>query len=416
MAHQKSAKSINEPNLLSRIEKTSLEFKKIYKSKHDVIVRSPGRAEIIGNHTDYNEGYALAGCISQSILAFSRKRLDNQVNVHSKMFGETNSFQISGNIKKDNIERWSNYARGVVQNLVNNNYDIGGADILIDSTIPATGVSSSAAFELAIAFTLCGLYNQEIALEKISTLCKEAENKYVGTPCGFLDQGAITFGKKDNLILFDFLPKGILPVSKIDLINIDLSKENASFILISDKDVKHELGNSGYPARRKMCEDSLAFWEKKLGIKVPSLRYVTCDDFEKYKSELKEINPTMKKRVEHVIYENKRVLTFVELIKINRIKEAGEILTKSGESALKLYELDEKTPELTFLFNQGHKIKGNLGFRNMGGGFNATALALVKNDYLSYFQEKLNNLYKSKFKRDLTFVKFNITDGIKFIY
>lgn len=406
--------NINEPDLTSRVNKLATTFTDIFGSKHETIVRSPGRAEIIGNHTDYNEGYALSACISRSILALSKKRKDKQINVVSTMFqNQKVSFEISDNIPKDTKNTWTNFIRGVIQTLMKNGYEFDGADILFDSTIPSTGVSSSAALELATAFSL--LAEQEIDRKKIALMCKLAENEYVESPCGFLDQGTIAFGAKDKMVLFDFMPQTDSPVSKIELINADFSSSNASFVVISDKTVKRELGSSGYPARRKMCEDSLSFWEQKLGRHIPSLRYVTAEDFESYRDELEAFNTTMRKRVEHVIYENQRVLKFIELLKNKEIKYAGKLLTEAGKSALELYELDEKTPELTFLFNTGKEIDGVLGFRNMGGGFNATTLALVDNDYSGTFQTELYNRYTSEFDGELNFVKFEITDGVNFI-
>ncbi len=397
-----------------RLVNLKKQFKQLYGSGADVVIRSPGRAEIIGNHTDYNHGFALSACISNSFIALFKKRKDDNFRIFSTNFSKTKPLAFNlDEIQKDEINGWVNYAKGVIKSLLDQGYKItNGADILIDSDIPVgAGVSSSAAYELAIAFGMGNLNKFKINPMKIALLCQQAENKFVNSPCGFLDQGSIAFGKAGKMVFMDFKPKDGAPVSSVRLIPSDLGK-NCCFVVAVDKTVKRELGTSGYPARRKMCEESLLFWNKTLNKKVTALRDVTTVDFKKYSNDLNKWNPVMRKRVEHVVYENERVLEAIRALRKKDIKKFGMLLTESGKSALSLFELDEKTPELTFLFNEGQKMPGVIGIRNMGGGFSAVILALVENKKMADFQKHLSAKYKQKFGGKLEFIEFKATGGV----
>lgn len=408
----------DEPDLEKRIKVLKKQFHASYKTREDLIVRSPGRAEIIGNHTDYNQGFALSACISKSFLVLFKKRDDKYVQIYSNNYPTKRPVIFSKDklIKKDSKQTWTNYARGVIQELCKRYGNQRGADILIDSNVPiGTGVSTSAALELAIAYGFLTLSKQKVDRLTLALLCQKVENNYVGTPCGFLDQGTIAFGKSGKLIFLDFLAKENSPVSKISLTPANLEKFHVSFVVVVDKTAKRELGASGYPARRKMCEDSLSFWARVLNKKITSLRNVTVKDFEKYQDRLNNKDELMRKRVEHIVYENERVLDAKNALKQEDIAKFGNLLTESGKSALSLYELDERTPELTFLFEYGRTLEGVIGIRNMGGGFSATILALVKKKKLPFFKRKLNLSYQKKFGRDLEFIEFKVTGGVSIL-
>jgi len=404
---------LSEPDLDKRIKNLEKTFKELYKAPPELIVRAPGRAEIVGNHTDYNNGFTLSACISKSMLLFFRKRKDKLIRVFSNKFPTPQPlvFKVSTRAKKRS-NCYSNYLKGVIKELISLGIQVSGTDILIGSNIPlGSGVSSSAALEVSTALGFLHLSSQKIDSLTVAALCQRAENTFVGSPCGFLDQGTIVFGKKERLIFMDYMPRDKYPVSRINLIPTVFAKHQASFIVVVDKESKRQLGSSGYPARRKMCEGSLPFWSTKLEKKIRSLREIDAKIFTRYKGELKKINTTMCKRVEHIVYENQRVLNSVKALKRGNIKHFGKLLTSSGGSALRLYELDEKTPELTFLYNQGKKINGVLGIRNMGGGFAATTLALVEDSEFENFKKKLDQLYKRRFNKDLDFIKFKVTEG-----
>jgi galactokinase len=315
-----SAPDINtkvEADLAQRLDAQKKKFSEIFKTEVATISRAPGRAEILGCHTDYNYGYALAAGIGRSTLCLLSKRDDKKIAVYSTAFPNESikEFDLE-TITREEGTVWTNYIKSVIFELQKAGYSIGGANILIDSTVPKSGgVSSSAALELAIAFGMLALYKQEIDRTKVALLCKTAENSdMVRSPCGFLDQGASAFAQQDGMVFLDFLPKGDSPVSRIDVIPAHFPIA-ASFVIPVDPTLERQLGESGYVVRRKMCEDSLPFWSEVLKKDVKSLRDVTIADFEAHKDELEKKNPEMRKRVEHIVRENQRVLDAVEALK-----------------------------------------------------------------------------------------------------
>lgn len=405
-------------NTSTRIQGAQTLFKKLFGTNLTVVSRAPGRAEILGCHTDYNSGFALAAGITRDTLCAASKRDDNTVSAYSTSFPDSKpiSFDINSIIRNEKTT-WINYIAAVVRELKQSGYAIGGANILIESTVPKSGgVSSSAALELAVAFAILKLYNQSIDRTRVALLCKTAENSdLVKSPCGFLDQGASAFAKKDAMVLLDFLPKGESPVSNIEVIPSQFPIP-ASFIIPVDPTLERQLGETGYVVRRKMCEDSLPFWTTALGRPVKSLRDVSIDDFNKHSDELEKKNSVMRKRVEHIVTENKRVLDAVEALKKQDIVRFGQLLTEAGKSSLELYELDENTPQLTFLVTTGRNLPGVLGMRNMGGGFSAIGLALVKNEAIDKFKKAISDAYHTRFDRSLDFIEFTPSEGAEVLY
>lgn len=367
----------------SRLAELKSKFTQIYGGEAEVVVNSPGRAEIIGNHTDYNLGYALGCAINQSTLGLFAKRNDQQV-----IFRSTNS-ALAG----------EKYCRAVVAELKSNSYNLTGADILVDTNFSTSGgLSSSAALELCLAYGLLALSGFQPDPAKIAPLCQQAENSdLVQSPCGFLDQAVIAFSQAKQTVLLDFLP----PV-KPQLVKAGLP--GCALVVAMDKSVKRVLGESGYPARRKSCELAA----KTLG--VASLREISSADFETKKGQLDEVT---RNRAEHIVYENQRVLDAVAALENNNIVKFGQLLNQSGKSALDLYDLAENTPELRLLMESAQTLDGVLGARNMGGGFSAIILALVKNDHLPQFKQNLQAKYSAKFSGRLEFVPFTPADGVK---
>ncbi len=407
-----------KPEPHTRIAVGKKKFQDLFGALPEVVSRAPGRAEILGCHTDYNYGFALAAGISRDTFCFINKRSDKKICVYSSAFPteKPTEFSLTG-VTRDESVTWTNYIRAVVKELLKAKYAVYGANILIDSTVPKSGgVSSSAALEVAVALALLTLYKQPIDRIRVALLCKTAENSpIVKSPCGFLDQGSVTFAKKDAMVLLDFLPRGNSPVSDIKVIPSKFPIP-ASFIIPVDPTLERQLGETGYVARRKMCEESLPFWAKVLGKKVGSLRDVTLKEFVAHRNELQRKNPVMRKRVEHIITENVRVLDAIKALKNKDVVTFGKLLTEAGKSSLELYELDENTPQLTFLVTKGRELPGVLGMRNMGGGFSAIALALVINRSLPSFKKTLAALYHTQFHRVLEFIEFTPSEGAEIVY
>ncbi len=380
---------------MHNVEQAKQTFESLYGKDPDVISQAPGRAEIIGNHTDYNSGYALSAAIARKTVTLLAKRDDRMISVASAGYAEEPEEFSLDNMQKGEHGNWLNYIKGVLLEVIKVKTDLSGMDILIDSDVPSSGgVSSSAALELSLATGILQLNGIEIDPVKKAHMCQKAENgDLIGIPCGFLDQASSGLCQKNHLLFLDFQPKGDMPISGMKQIPADLGAYDMTFVVIVDKDVKRNLGTSGYPARRSMCEKSVPILADMLRKEVRSLRDVRVDEFTGVRDKLEEMDHEMRMRVEHIVYENQRVLDAVQALEKGEMERFGEILTASGKSALELYELDAETPELTKLVTEGRKIEGVVGMRNMGGGFSAIALALVKNDHMDSFQEKLNQAY-----------------------
>jgi galactokinase len=378
-----------------RKNRASQAFTRIYGTEPEVISQAPGRAEIIGNHTDYNSGYALSAAIARMTVSAISKRDDRMIHVFSEGYSsEPLIFSIDNMIKGEH-GNWLNYVKGVIHEIMKHSDKVTGMNILIDSDVPSSGgVSSSAALELSLSTAMLQLFGISMDPVKKAHMCQQAENgDLIGIPCGFLDQASSGLTKKDHLLFLDFLPSGDMPISDMKHIPVDLTKYDMSFVVIVDKDVKRNLGTSGYPARRAQCEKSVPILSKMLNRELRALRDVSVDEFTRVRDELEKIDPEMRMRVEHIVYENQRVLDAVKALETGEIETFGEILTASGKSALELYELDAETPELTKLVTEGRKIDGVVGMRNMGGGFSAIALALVRNSEMESFKKSLDTAY-----------------------
>jgi len=392
-----------------RVSHAKQTFFSTFKTEPLIISQAPGRAEIIGNHTDYNNGYALSAGINRKTITLLGKREDRFVHVYSTTFSKEPSIFSLDQIEKGAHGDWLNYIKGVIGELMKVSNTITGMNILIDSDVPSSGgVSSSAALELSLSTGILALLGVEMDAVEKSHMCQKAENgSLVEVPCGFLDQASSGLTKKDHLLFLDFLPSHDMPVSELRQIPVDLTKHNMSFVVIVDKEVKRNLGTSGYPARRAQCERSVPILAEMLERELKSLRDVTVSDFESKRIELEKIDPEMRKRVQHIVYENQRVLDAVEALEKGEIERFGAILTASGKSALELYELDAQTPELTKLVTEGRNIEGVVGMRNMGGGFSAIALALVRNERMESFKKELDSAYGP----GLEYLPFTPADG-----
>lgn len=382
-----------------------------------IITQAPGRAEIIGNHTDYNHGFALSAAIDKFTTAEVSARSDSYVYAFSDTFYKKPVRFSVKNLKKDK-NHWTNYVKALIEELNQKRLIDKGFNLHVTSSVPSSGgVSSSAALELSVGLALTKLYDIKLSKIDLAYLCQKAENgPLVSSPCGFLDQATSALAKKNSLLYLDFLPKKGIPVSKYEYIPIDLDKNDISFLIVVDKKIKRNLGESGYPERRKMCERSLPILSKLLKRKIKSLRDVSVAEFEKYRKNLEKVDRKMRMRVEHVVWENQRVLDAVEALRKKDIKLFGELLTRSGKSALELYELDEKTPELTYLLQKARNMAGVLGARNMGGGFSVNILVLIKNSSIEEFKNKLTLQYAITYHRELDFIIFHPEKGAKMCY
>ncbi len=393
-----------ETDLADRIKIGQQRFSDFYGREAVLVGRSPGRAEVIGSHVDYEEGVVIGCAINRSTLAFVAKRDDKKIRIRSNSYpDEEIVFDIDA-IRKDQKHKWVNYAQAVVKELMKAGVKIDGADILIDSNVPETGgVSSSAAYELALASALVNLSEAQIEPTEVARLCKKAENsRLVRSPCGFLDQATSALSRAGSLLFMNFKPEADLPISEVKTIDLDLKEAGYSFVIVTDpaREERRNLGESGYPARKESCRQARVIFSELLGRNINSLSEVTVEEFNQYWGQLEAKGGTVvRKRAQHVIFEINRVYQAVEALGKGDIKRFGQLMTESGRSALERYELDQETPTLRFLVRimQILSQHGVIGARNMGGGFCPTGIMLVRNENLKQVTDYLNQSYSTQF-------------------
>lgn len=353
----------------------------------DIEVSSPGRINLIGEHTDYNKGYVLPAAIDKTINFKLRKNAsENRCRISSKGYGDALVVDLD-NISKSVIA-WENYNLGVLHELTKRTDKLRGFDCVIDSHLPiGSGVSSSAALECGLAFGLNELF--QLGLEKwdIIKLSQRAEHNYVGTKCGVMDQFASVMGKKGHVMLLD--------CKTLDFEYLPLSIEPYRLLLLNTN-VSHNLAMSEYNLRRQECEQGLSFVQKHFHAGT-SLRRVTKNMLRHCKNEM---GTTIYNRCSYVIEENERVLKAVEAIRENNLKKVGELMYETHEGLSKKYEVS--CPELDFLIDFSQEYDEVLGARMMGGGFGGCTLNVIHTNVVETFIKVASEAYKKEFNIELS--------------
>lgn len=378
MANHLAEPSITEAKQAVSKQHIETIFKEKYNTK-PLVVRSPGRVNLIGEHTDYNEGFVLPAAIDKEILVAISQREDNEIHIFSMDLDDTYSGNLNELKKSD--KGWPNYILGVVDQLIKGGYRISGFNCVFGGNIPiGAGMSSSAALECATIFCLDQLY--KLAIDKIQLVkyAQAAENQFVGVQVGIMDQFISMFGKKNQVFKLDCR---------------DLSYEYFPFelkgikIVLLDTQVKHSLGSSEYNTRRQQCEAGVQVL-KKYDSSIKSLRDVSLELLKTHKEEL---DPVIYKRCEYVVEENIRLLTGCESLRAGDIKTFGQKLYESHEGLSHKYEVS--CPELDFLVEFAKKHEIVLGARMMGGGFGGCTINIVKDQNIDGFIRQAANEYKA---------------------
>lgn len=359
---------------------------------------SPGRVNLIGEHTDYNGGYVFPCALSFGTYAVARKRNDDKM-----VFATTNfDLKVETNINNNKYvkeDEWANYPKGVVDQFLKAGLKIGGFEIMFSGNIPnGSGLSSSASLELAMSVVLNELFNLNQKMIDMVKLSQNAENQFVGLNCGIMDQFAVGMGKKDNAM---FLNCRTLDYSYVPII---LKDEK---IIISNTHKRRGLADSKYNERRAECEQAVK--ALKAIIDIECLADLTVEQFEKNKSAIK--NTTVMKRAEHVVYENDRTFKAVEMLKAGDIKGFGMLMNSSHNSLRDLYEVTGL--ELDTLVDEARKIDGTIGSRMTGAGFGGCTVSIVKNNSVDKFIQEVGKNYNIKTGLNAEFYIAEIGDGAK---
>ncbi len=353
-------------------------FQQIFGSVPEVVVRAPGRVNLIGEHTDYNDGYVLPAAIDRRIEMAARRRDDRTVRVHALDYSEAVEFSLDA-IEHDPSHRWSNYVRGVTKFLEAATHALEGADIVFGGDVPReAGLSSSAALE--VATVACWQKLAGIKLDPVYgvKLARRAENEFVGMPCGVMDQFASALSRAGHALFLDCRDLSYRHVP----LRADVS------IVVCNSGVRRELTQSEYEVRLKQCRQAVAQLGTT-GLAVKSLREVDLEDLEAAREALGEL---LFRRARHVVSENQRVLDAVRALEGGDLERFGELMHASHESLRDDYEVSCK--ELDTLVESARRQQGVLGTRMTGGGFGGCTVNLVQADAAESFAEAVRADYQ----------------------
>ena len=356
-------------------------YKAIYKKSPAYIIRAPGRVNLIGEHTDYNGGFVLPIAIDRYTNMLVSKNDEGKIRLFDLKYKENDEFDLQ-NIKPTQQRKWSNYQRGIAKVLLDAGYKIGGMDVLIFGEVPeGAGLSSSASIEIATLLSFKELYDLEIKPLEMITLARKAENEFVGVQCGIMDQFASLLSREGKALFID--------CRSLKYQYVPLLIQGYSF-LICNSMVKRKLVDSSYNERRHECGEAVKILQKNLP-GITFCRDISINNFEKYKSFLPE---KIKKRVEHVVFENDRVQKAVKVLKKGNAKAFGELMYQSHKSLKELYEVS--IDELDLLVKIGKNESRVLGAKLTGAGFGGCVIYLVKNSFIKKLKESILDVYSKK--------------------
>ncbi len=367
---------------MQRVKSILTKFKEVFGSGEEkiFIVRAPGRVNLIGEHTDYNEGFVLPIAINREIIAAFSLRQDRLISLYSSNFSSFCQFCLDRVSCAENVA-WANYIKGVIYFLQEKGVKLSGMNMVLEGNIPiGAGLSSSAALEMVTALALQIANGFAMKPVEIVKLCQKAENEFVGVNCGIMDQFASLLSEKNRALFLD--------CRNLEYKLIPLAQEVG--IVVCNTGVKRSLAHSKYNERKRECMEGISLLRKFLP-PINALRDVTIDDFEKYKHHLPE---NIRKRCRHVVYENKRVIESVAALEEGELKKFGALMNESHQSLKDDYEVS--CEELEVMVKIAREIDGVLGVRMTGAGFGGCTVNLVEKKSIGQFQKTLIKEYEKE--------------------
>jgi len=371
-------------------------FTELFHTKPN-IYQAPGRINVIGEHTDYNEGLVLPAAINKYMVFGVQKNKLNKFRFYSVDYDEYLEFD---EIKKHkDVALWSLYLLGVLAQFEKNSLALDGFDCVFGGDIPlGAGLSSSAALASGFAFAINDLSNFNLSSFDLVKIAQIAEHEYAGVMCGIMDQYASLFGKKDQLIQLD---------CKSNTHHYFPLKMNEYIFALVDTKVKHSLASTEYNLRKHECNEGIKFYQN-FDSNITSLRNVDIKMIEEYKG---QPNKTSYKRCKFVVEENERVKQASQALLKNDYIQLGKLIYQSHIGLQKLYEVS--CTELDFLVEETHQMPQVLGSRMMGGGFGGCTLNLLEKDFTSHFEQIIKAKYKAKFGINANVYFISISEGVK---
>jgi galactokinase len=381
---------------LSSLANVIQRFSTLYGTNPDLVVSSPGRINLIGEHTDYNLGYVLPAAIDKYIHVAIRKRTDLQLNFFAADLNE--KYHGSVGIWEKSSIQWPDFLLGVLQEFAGEAVKLPGFDICFGGDIPSgAGLSSSAAIECGLAQAVNDLLGLKRTKIQLVQLAQAAENRFVGVQCGIMDQFASMFGAKDKAILLDCRSL------KYEYIPLEL---NQYAILLLDSQVKHSLASSEYNVRREQCEMGVKAL-RKVYPHVNSLRDANRAMIE---YTLKDRVPDLVyNRCKYVVEENLRLQVGCEALRRTDLVSFGKKMYASHVGLSKLYEVS--CPELDYLVDLARLEHSIIGARMMGGGFGGCTINLIRKSFINEVVERIQDAYYQKFEKSPTPIVCQLSNG-----
>jgi galactokinase len=341
------------------------------------IYRAPGRVNLIGEHTDYNEGFIMPSAIEFSTYIAIAARNDRRIVVRSENFSETVGLSLDEPPERGR-GHWSDYPFGVAIQLEQAGQRLRGANLLVRGEVPiGSGLSSSAAIEVATGFALLDVSGASIDRLSLARLCQRAENEFVGTRCGLMDQFISCFGAADHALMLD--------CRLLDYKLLALPTHVK--LVICNTMVKHDLAASEYNARRAECEEGVRLLAKKIP-HVRSLRDVAIEDLEQFGGDLPD---AIRRRCRHVVSENARVIAAAAGLELKDLRTFGQLMGESHRSLRDDFEVS--CEELDLMVGIANKADGIYGARMTGGGFGGCTVNLVQADSVNSFRQTMASGY-----------------------
>ncbi len=388
---------------METLDKNSLlkEFKEQFKKTAEKVFFSPGRINLIGEHTNYNGGNVFPCAISIGTFGVYGSRDDQTIRMYSANIPDQGvvSFQLN-DLEYHKEDGWTNYLRGVLASLVSRDYKINhGFDLFIHGNLPdGAGLSSSASIELLMGTILKNVFSLDVSQLDLVKIGQEVENKYIGVNSGIMDQFAVGMGRAEQAILLD------TNTMKYEYAPVKLG-DNVIVIMSTNK--RRELQDSKYNERRSQCEEALKRLQTKLAIK--SLGDLSIEAFDQASYLIND--DILIRRARHAVFENQRTLRAFDALKNNDLTTFGQLVDASHVSLHFDYEVTGK--ELDTLVEAAWKQPGVLGARMIGAGFGGCAIAIVGKDYVDDFKTKVGKSYQEKIGYPADFYIAKISDGPK---
>ncbi|HEV2494622.1 MAG TPA: galactokinase [Terriglobia bacterium] len=353
-------------------------FQKIFGAAPEAVVRAPGRVNLIGEHTDYNEGFVLPAAIDRYVWFAGRTRADRLVRAQAVDFGESTEFSLDA-IAKDGARPWSNYLRGVATFLEASRHRLTGADLVFGGDVPReAGLSSSAAVEVGAVTFWQRLMRFPLHPVETIKLARQSENEFVGVPSGIMDQFVSALGRRDHALFLDCRDLKYRHVPLRDDVKI----------VVCNSGVKRALAHSEYEVRVAQCREAVEQL-RQAGVEANSLRDVKLGDLIRHGNRL---DPILLKRASHVVTENDRVREAVKVLEQGDLRYFGRLMNDSHRSLRDDYEVSSR--ELDVLVEIARRQPGVFGARMTGAGFGGCTVNLVERDAAEGFAKAIQEGYQ----------------------